>query len=882
MTTRAKAPDDFHDEIFDRLPVSALLYDVDGGLIKANRECLALFGVPDTNELAIGPMFEDPLLGAKDEDRLRQGERVQLSGEVDLFECVPSQTAMKIASIEKTITPLGQRGYLVLIQNVMMGSDALSMKNPRMLYRHLVESAEDLIWQCDTEGRYTYLNPAWERTFGYKREEMLGRRYFEFMTEDRAECDKKVFTSVLQKDKVFNYETVHIRKNGEPIDLSFTASYLIDESGEVIGVQGTARDISQQKAAERELLESQRRYRQMVQESPMGMHFYELRGDALVFTDYNQAANRLLQVDNAQFVGRSIEDAFPPLAETEIPTRYRQSARDGVPWSTEQVIYADNQIQGAYEVYAFQTSPGSMVAVFLEITDRKRTQAALQEEKERISVTLRSIGDGVIATDINGNITVMNRIAEALTGWSFKDAQGRPLTEVFHIIHELTHEPCENPVDKVLQTSTIVELENHTVLIARDGRRMIIADSGAPIFNEKSNIVGVVLVFRDVTERTKMSEAIQRSQRLESLGVLAGGIAHDFNNLLGGIFGYLDLARDVTSEENVRSYLEKAFFTMNRAKGLTHQLLTFAKGGGPILKTTAIDQLVEQSARFALSGTNVRISCEFEEHLWHCDVDESQFGQVIDNIVINSQQAMPLGGEISIRGKNITIASESHLSLPKGNYVLISLSDTGMGIPKEILPRIFDPFFTTKQKGSGLGLATSFSIVQKHGGIMDVESELGKGSVFTIYLPAADAEGDLASLHPAEPHRGAGRILVMDDEEFLREILYAMLKSLGYTPICVATGEAAVAALEAEDELDPIIAAILDLTIPGSIGGKETVKALHAIDERLPVMVTSGYSEDPVMSDPEAYGFVASITKPFRIRDLYETLCSTLANQARR
>ena len=419
----------------------------------------------------------------------------------------------------------------------------------------------------------------------------------------------------------------------------------------------------------------------------------------------------------------------------------------------------------------------------------------------------------------------------------------------------------------------MVELENHTVLISKDGREMIIADSGAPIFDTENKVVGVVLVFRDVTEKTKMRDAIQRSQRLEALGILAGGIAH---NLLGGIFGYLDLAKDISTEKNVRDYLEKAFFTMNRAEGLTHQLLTFAKGGGPVLKTISINRLVEQSARFALSGTNVGVGCELPDDLWPCDVDENQFGQVIDNIVINAQQSMPLGGEISIRARNITISPGGQASLPGGNYVQISIRDHGVGIPQHILPMIFDPFFTTKQKGSGLGLATCFSIVQKHGGSMDVESEPGKGSTFYIYLPAAPPYIKEASSSSSQARKGSGKILVMDDEDFLREILGTMLKNLGYTPICVATGDEAISTFKSSAPEDPIVAAILDLTVPGSVGGKETVKALHAIDAKLPVIVTSGYSEDPVISAPEAYGFIASLSKPFRMHEICEILCAHL------
>jgi CheY-like chemotaxis protein len=257
-------------------------------------------------------------------------------------------------------------------------------------------------------------------------------------------------------------------------------------------------------------------------------------------------------------------------------------------------------------------------------------------------------------------------------------------------------------------------------------------------------------------------------------------------------------------------------------------------------------------------------------------------GQVIDNIAINAQQAMPLGGELEIRAKNVTFKEGDHPTLSAGNYVRVSLRDCGVGIPPDILPLVFDPFFTTKQKGSGLGLATCYSIVQKHGGIIDVSSELGKGSVFHVILPAAKAEGRAAPLDDEDANRTPGTegiVLVLDDEDFLREILGEMLERLGFTPMCAATGEEVIEAYETAAAKDPVVAAILDLTVPGGMGGKETVKALHDLNPDLPVFVSSGYSEDPVMCDPKTFGFAGSITKPYRKQEIDEILSPHLRHR---
>ena len=331
----------------------------------------------------------------------------------------------------------------------------------------------------------------------------------------------------------------------------------------------------------------------------------------------------------------------------------------------------------------------------------------------------------------------MNTIAEELCGYTLEEARGKPLTSVFNIINETTREPHANPVEKVLATGQIIELENHTVIISKTGVERIIADSAAPIRQNNEDIIGVVLVFRDVTEKSKLQEILQRSQKLESLGLLAGGIAHDFNNLMGGVFGYIDLAVSVTKEDRVTAYLSNALSAIDRARGLTQQLLTFSKGGAPVQKTTVLVPLIEDVVKFALSGSNVTYKISISKDIWPCTIDETQIGQVIDNLVINAQQAMPMGGVVQIFSENIIIAAKEHPVLQKGNYVKISIKDSGIGISKKMLSCIFDPFFTTKPKGHGLGLSTSYSIINRHGGAIDVESVLDEGSTFYVYLPAS-------------------------------------------------------------------------------------------------------------------------------------------------
>jgi PAS domain S-box-containing protein len=477
----------------------------------------------------------------------------------------------------------------------------------------------------------------------------------------------------------------------------------------------------------------------------------------------------------------------------------------------------------------------------------------------------------VITTDTDGSIVMLNKAAEEMTGWKSADAIGRPLQEVFVIRNGLTRELCENPVAHVLSTGAMVELVNHTCLITKDGREIQIADSGAPIRDAESRITGVVLVFRDMTEKQRLSDSMQRAQKLESLGILAGGIAHDFNNLLAGIFGYLDMALasvETNKTEHIQKYLNKAMGVYERAKGLTQQLLTFSKGGTPIRKTIPIAPLIQHSANFSISGSNVNCRFDFAEDLWLCDCDENQIGQVIDNIVINGKQAMPGGGKITITAVNVT-DQPGH----SGNYIRISIEDQGIGMPKDILPKIFDPFFSTKATGHGLGLATVYSIIQRHDGWIDVDSNPGEGSTFTLYLPASPKKE--LTPRPIDPvkHAGTGTVLVMDDEEFMLEIVDGMLREMGYTVVQAKNAKEAVGLFaDAERMGNPFVTSILDLTIPGGPGGKEAAIALRKLNPNSIIIASSGYSEDPVISNPSEHGFTDRIIKPYRKNELAELM----------
>ncbi len=374
-----------------------------------------------------------------------------------------------------------------------------------------------------------------------------------------------------------------------------------------------------------------------------------------------------------------------------------------------------------------------------------------------------------------------------------------------------------------------------------------------------------------------MEMELLRSRKIESLGILAGGIAHDFNNILTSIMGNASLAKTlVNPDDKIFNLLSNTEKSSLRARKLTQQLLTFAKGGAPVTALTSTRKMIEDSAIFSSSGSKTKCEFHLPDDLRQVEVDEGQVGQVIQNLVINADQAMPLGGTIHIGAENI-VMREDNLPLRAGHYIKIYVRDSGSGIPKKYLDKIFDPYFTTKDAGHGLGLAICYSIIDKHHGHIIVESEPGSGATFSIYLPALDDQVPEVEETRDETIAGQGRILVMDDEEIVRDISEQMLTYLGYQVELSCNGQEAIDLyIQAQKEGHPIQAVLMDLTIPGGMGGKEAIEELIKIDPDIKALVSSGYATDPIMAEYRKYGFSGVVPKPFSIEQLSTALGKVL------
>jgi two-component system, cell cycle sensor histidine kinase and response regulator CckA len=497
-----------------------------------------------------------------------------------------------------------------------------------------------------------------------------------------------------------------------------------------------------------------------------------------------------------------------------------------------------------------------------------KTTQALSDSELRYRRLFETAQDSILILDgDSGKIIDANPFINDLLGYSSGEMLGKSLWD----IGELKDILASKLSYEELQSHDYVRYD-HLPLVTKNGRHIAV-EVVANAYKVDSQRV-IQCNIRDITERNLLLDAQQMAAKMEAIGTLAGGIAHDFNNILTGILGNIGMAKRKLKENGEAwERLEEAEKAIIKAKDLSQQLLTFSKGGIPNKKLVSISRLVHDSASFVLRGSRVKPEFVLPAGLWAIEADEGQIHQVISNIVINADQAMPHGKVINIEGKNIVIG-DNHFPLPAGNYVEISIKDSGVGIPEEHLTRIFDPFFTTKQKGSGLGLSSAYSIVKNHGGWITVTSQPGVGSTFYVYLPATDKPvlEELPKLEAPVLH-GTGKILVMDDDETIRNMLKTMLTLAGYGVELTEDGKEAIARYtQARDANKPFDAVIMDLTVPGGMGGKDTISKLLETDPHARVIVSSGYSTDPVMNNYKKYGFAAAVTKPYTIGELEKTL----------
>ena len=531
-------------------------------------------------------------------------------------------------------------------------------------------------------------------------------------------------------------------------------------------------------------------------------------------------------------------------------------------------------VEGRCATHFENGKPLFMTGIFRDMTDHTRNELALLESEKKYKELFENSSDMIQIVKPDGHFLYVNRAWRETFGYSEEDI---PNLSIFDLISADCQDHCKATFQKVISEPKLHHLD--TVFTAKDGRQVIIEGNAICKF-EDGKPVSSQCIFNDVTEKRKMVEELIKAQKLESLGVLAGGIAHDFNNLLTAILGNISMAKMHTNpQDSIAGYLDKTEKASIRAQGLTKQLLTFAKGGAPIKKVTTITELIKDATSFVLRGSKAKCDYHFAQDLWAVEADEGQLSQVCQNLAINASQAMPDGGIITIEATNKTLALDEIPSLPSGKYIELIFQDTGTGIPQENISKIFDPYFSSKSTGSGLGLAISYSIITNHGGLITVRSELSQGTVFTILLPATLKHAPQPIKHEELQKIGARKILIMDDDTIVREIIAAMLSFIGYSTDQASDGKEAIALYsQAMKQGVPFDLVIMDLTIPGGMGGKEAMSALLALDPKAKAVVSSGYANDPIMANYQEYGFCGILSKPFKIDDLNKIIVTITHN----
>lgn len=636
-------------------------------------------------------------------------------------------------------------------------------------------------------------------------------------------------------------------------------------------------------ARTRELGESERKYRTLVDQSLQGIVIAQGERPRLEYANpamgaiLGYAPQELMELDSDQTMQVIHPDDRAMFLRTyrrriqgdpALHFEFRGLRRDGeTRWLAVSTARID--FQGSHAV----------LATFVDVTDRRNAERALAAEKERLAVTVSSIGDGVIATDTSGCVVLINRAAQELTGWSEAEATGLPLADVFRCQEPENRSNLPDPVAQVLRRDEVVGFANDVLLIDRSGDEWMVSRTGAPIRDAQGAPIGVVLGFRDQSDRVLWEEERSRREKAESLGVLADGIAHDFNNILTGILGNVSLAKVHAHEgDGLWKRLSEAERALDQATRLVRQLMSLSRSGSPVTEAASIEDIVEQSASLAMSGSRSRYELVAQDGLWAVKVDTTQISRVVQNLVINAEQAMDKGGLLAIGLSNVVLEDPSPFPLEPGRYVKASFRDEGCGIAPALLTKIFDPYVTTKSSGTGLGLAVAFSNVAQHGGHITLESRVGLGTTFHVYLPASDgldSRERRVSGDSAEP--GSGRILVMDDEPAVKDVCAEMLRFLGYEVETTQDGQEAIDLfLSRREEGRPFDLVITDLTVPGGMGGKVVAERLRRTVPEVRVIAASGYYHDPVMARYGDHGFVGALRKPFTTVELGELVSGVL------
>jgi PAS domain S-box-containing protein len=773
--------------------------------------------------------------------------------------------------------------FVAIILDITMRKRAeAKLRRLSQRYEAILKAVPDVIMEVDANKVYRWANQAGHEFFG---EGVIGRAASHYFKGDQ-ETYSIVQPLFNGEEDIIYLESWQRRKDNETRLLAWWCRVLKDENGHVVGALSTARDITEHKRAEEALKENEK-YLNIAQEIAHIGH-WKLNPETNEVTGSDEFFRIFGLTRKEATLEKFIEMVHPEDREFDIDTIGR-GIKYGENWNIEHRLLTKDGTEKFVQAIgnAITDETGKTVLVVgtvHDITERKRADEALRAQDHRFRAVLENSPTVIFIKDMESRYLFINRHWEKAFQVRQKDIVGKVDNEIFP--KEMAEAFRANDL-KVIKAGVPLEFEE--IVPHDDGLHTYISIK-FPLYDASGKIEAICGIATDITERKHLEQESFKAQKLESVGLLAGGIAHDFNNIITGILGNISLAKIYSSPEGKAfKRLIEAENAVKHATRLAQQLLTFSKGGKPIKKTAYARNLIKDAVSFSLSGSNIRCEYSIREELWPVDMDTGQINQVFSNLVINARHAMPEGGVLKVGAENITIGDDKRDALEgllkEGRYIKISVTDNGTGIDKVHLDKIFDPYFSTKEGGSGLGLATSYSIINKHDGHITVESQPGAGTTFRLYLPASKElpedkgrEELIASLKEKK-HKGM-KVLVMDDEEIVRDVAGKILTSLDYEVDFATEGNEAIGLYrKAKESGEPFDVVIMDLTIPGGMGGKEAIKKLLEVDPGAKVIVSSGYFNDPVMSDYKKYGFSGVIAKPYNLAELRATVHKVIAGE---
>jgi len=867
--------------LFDQSPDGIVIVDPNGRIVEFNdAACRQLdYSREEFSGMSIADIDPD---GSPDDNR-RRTENILKDGraEFDVRHLTRLGEIRHTHVITKVVVLTGDVFLYAIWRDISERRRAeLEVAERGVMLQQIMDTASVGIGIIDNAGRFSLANRCIAGMFGCAAAELIGSEYVEHVHPSEREAGRRSMLRLLTGEITsVELDRQYLKKDGTIFWGHLTCNRFYDARGNNLGIIGAITDITERKRFEKKLQDSELRLHTIL--NNVGASIF-LKDTQYRYVYANQLVCDLFGVRPEEIVGKKDSDFFSPGSVEEIMRSDRPVIERGETIRREErgLAAADGQPRSYWTVklplWDAQGTVVGLCGISTDISERKRAEEELREKEEKYRLLFESANDGIFIQDETG-FTDCNEKGAEMYGLTRGEMVGRSLGELA---------PKRQPHGRISS-----EVAGEKIRAALDGAPQVFewqplrADGGA--FDVEITLSRIELggkmylqtIVRDIRERKKLAQEILKTQKLESLGTLAGGLAHDFNNLLQGVFGYISMAKLTFDErDKALAMLEQAESALHQSVNITTQLLTFSRGGKPVKKAITLGALIKDSVQFALSGSQVGCKLDIASDLWPVEADAGQVGQVVQNVVLNADQAMPEGGTIVIAAKNLRGPKKvQSQTLGEGIYVEISIRDTGIGIPAKHLQKIFDPYFTTKEKGSGLGLATSYAIVRNHGGLIDVESELGKGTAFTIYLPATTAVEEAIPEREVPSSSDKLRVLVMDDEDLLLDVAGGMLKALGHYVETAKQGEAAIEKYRtAMDSGKPYDIVILDLTIRGGIGGRETIKKLLQIDSRVKAIVSSGYSNDQVLSEYQKYGFKACLAKPYKIEDLRNALIALL------